>query len=75
MGLEPTKTPLLRRLAVPIYISHEGIFELREGFEPTYHGFADRDFTNQTPELELAAVVICRSCCYLVIWFYIYLIT
>ena len=50
-------------------------FELGVRFELTYHGFADRDFTYQTPELELAAVIICRSCCYLIVRFYIYLIS
>ncbi len=40
--------------------------ELRVGFEPTYQGFADLDFTHQTPE-QLAAVVICLPCCDLVV--------
>ena len=28
--------------------------EVREGFEPTYQGFADLDFTHQTPDLKFS---------------------
>ena len=48
--------------------------EVRVGFEPTYRGFADLDFTYQTPD-QLTTMKICRLCRNLVIRFYIRLIT